>query len=501
MLAAALACTCLLAAAVIPASAATRFTDVPTGHWAEASITRAAELNLLGGRSDGTFGMGQPMTRAAFATALCRLFAWEPQSPTAGSFDDNQDAGQWYYSAVETAFAHGAITQQENNFRPNDAITREEMAVMLVRALGYGTISGLAQDLENPFTDVGSSLGYLSMAYELNLMSGNASGRFEPDKAATREQAAVVLTRLYDRLHAAAPSVCGIASSPDNVNQSGVDTVAVPAMKLIFSGDIQLINDLSETSVSAVRTAEEGKRQLMQVSGTSLKLQNTDVSALADKIVQAASGGAWDGVLLDFSKLTGTEEASLTALVTAVRTGLGSEKLLFVVAEAPSWKGATAYNGYNFAALAAQADQVILRVISYNQQVSGFPTAPREPLEEVYYALAKLNGAIPAEKLSLWISSFGTAWKGESAIGDLSPAEIAVLLQSPRTTTHWSARYGSAYLSSTTEGITTVVWYHDAQAAQARRQLLSLFGGAGFCVSDISIPLNQKDGLLAGLTG
>ena len=57
------------------------------------------------------FGLGAPMTRGAFVVALCRLFGWEMVTPEAGSYTDNQDKSAWYYSAVETAYANGAITR------------------------------------------------------------------------------------------------------------------------------------------------------------------------------------------------------------------------------------------------------------------------------------------------------------------------------------------------------------------------------------------------------
>ena len=144
MCACALLCALLLAALPMPASA-TDFDDVPAGHWAEDSIARAVDLGLFQGQSATRFGLGAPMTRGAFVTALCRLFQWELVTPETGSYTDNQDQDAWYYSAVETAYAHGAITDQTETFRPQEPITREELAVMLVRAMGYGTIAGLAQ--------------------------------------------------------------------------------------------------------------------------------------------------------------------------------------------------------------------------------------------------------------------------------------------------------------------------------------------------------------------
>lgn len=497
--AAGLACLCLLTALPVNAAASAGFSDVPASHWAAGSIARAAELGLVNGRSDGTFGMGQSMTRAAFAAVLCRLFQWGPVTPAAGSFRDNQDSAKWYYSAVETAFLHGAITQQEQDFRPADPITRAEMAVMLVRSLGYGTLASLAGERKSPFTDVTFSLGYLILSGDLGIMTGNTHGAFQPDRAVTREQAAAVLMRVYDKLHAAAPDVCGVARSAEGLSLAGVGTVAVPALKIVYSGSLQLTSDLGEETVSAICAAAAGKRLLMQVSGASAGFSGGDMAALAKQIAAAMDQGGWDGVLLDIQKLRGTERAGLTALATELRASLGKGKLLYVATEAPTWQGETSYNGYDFAALAALADKVILHVAPYNQLVSGLPTTPREPLEEVYYALETVSDAIPPEKRVLQLTAFGEEWRGDQAGGEVSAAELAALLATSGVTSYWSGRYAAPYLSYTSSGTRVVVWYNDARAAQARRQLLAFFGGGGMCVSDLSGPLDGENGILTGL--
>ena len=501
-LAAALVCLCLLTALPVAAGARTAFSDVPQGLWAAESISRAAALGLMNGRSDGTFGMGRTMSRAAFVTALCRLFQWELVTPEKGTFEDGQDRNAWYFSAVETAVLHGALTRQEQRFRPGGAVTRQEMAVMLVRALGYGTLASLAGERRSPFTDVSSSRGYIILADELGIMSGNSSGAFQPDRAATREQTAAVLVRVYDRLHAAAPEVCGVARSAGELSLTGVGTVAVPAMKLVYTGGgVQTAPDLSENAASAVREALEGKRRLMQVSGLNVSFAGADTAALAEQIAAAAKQGGWDGVLLDIAQLRSGEKAAYTALTAALRTALDGGLLLYVSAEAPAWQAKTAYSGYDYAALAKQADRVILRVASYRQVVSGMPTTPKEPLEEVYYALAAVDGVIPAEKRMIWLSAEGSAWYGESALGDVTAAELAERLETAGVTGYWSARYAEPYLSYTANGtVRTVVWYHDARSALARRQLLAFFGGGGVCVDDLSAPLDGKNGILTGLT-
>ena len=142
-------CAVLTGGLTVPAAAA-GFADVPANHWAAESIQRCVKLGFFQGQSASRFGLGQKMTRSAFTVVLCRFFGWEATTPAKATYQDvSTDA--WYAGAVEAAYGHGALTDQRDHFRPNDPITREELAVMLVRALGYGTIAGLAQDLSMPF--------------------------------------------------------------------------------------------------------------------------------------------------------------------------------------------------------------------------------------------------------------------------------------------------------------------------------------------------------------
>lgn len=176
------------------------YTDVHDGHWTSSSVERAIELGLLEGVSEDEFGWGQPMSRAAFAAALVRLFGWETVSPARDSFTDVTPE-RWFYSAVETACANGALSASQPEFRPTDGITREEMAAMLVRGLGYTSLAGLALEYGSPFADVSTNKGFITIAYDMGLMSGVGDEMFNPTGVATRELAAAVLMRVYDCLN------------------------------------------------------------------------------------------------------------------------------------------------------------------------------------------------------------------------------------------------------------------------------------------------------------
>jgi len=202
----------LLTGSASPALAAGGYSDVPRDHWAAQSVRRAGELGLFQGVGGGRFGLGEPITRAAFVTALVRLFGWEAERPQSPAFSD-VPAGAWYFSAVETAFAHDAFRLQQGRFRPEDPITREEMAVMLVRSLGYTSLAVTLGAEECPFTDVSVSPGYITLAYDLGIVGGTGNGRFDPGSSAAREQAAAVLVRVYDKLHAASRQVQSAGNS------------------------------------------------------------------------------------------------------------------------------------------------------------------------------------------------------------------------------------------------------------------------------------------------
>ena len=169
------------------------YSDVPDKNWASQSIAQCKQYNLLQGIGGGKFGLGQKMTRAAYAAALCRLMGWKTVTPEKGSFTDNQDTKKWYFSAIETAAAHD-VFPGSSKCRPNDAITREEMAAMTVRALGYSTLSGTVQD-ECPFTDVSTNPGYITLAWRMGLVVGMNLTTFAPKNDTTRSVLAKTMSR------------------------------------------------------------------------------------------------------------------------------------------------------------------------------------------------------------------------------------------------------------------------------------------------------------------
>ena len=476
---------CLLAGIVPVPAAAAGFRDVPSSSWAAQSIARCVEQGWFQGESATTFGMGHPMTRAAFAVVLCRYFGWEMVTPEKGTYEDVQDPSAWYYSAVETAYANGAITRQSDTFRPADSITREEMAAMLVRALGYGTIAGLAQEVSAPFTDTTTNAGYIAMAYELGIVNGTSSTTFEPDKAATREQVAVILDRLDQKLSGETLTRLGVVSSEEDAQElDELDVAAVSAGRLVYNGNIQVSIAMEDKTLSAIRDAVEqsGATELLRVSGGSSALSGTAAStaaALADAVEQ----GGYDGVLLDLSNLRDDQKTQLTKLVQQTAAKLG-DKLLYVMADAPDNEDGST-GAYDLAALGSAADKLVLRVDAYEKTAEELTVAPLEPLEEFYSVLAQLNGVVAAEKLSVCISTRGVCWVGEKRSGTMDAQQIREVAEDGAEC-YYSNRYEAAYLTWEKGGKQAVVWYLDSRALEAREQMLRLFGVGQVCFQNLT---------------
>ena len=490
--------SCLLLCVILAGNlsvnaAAAGFQDVPSNHWAAQSIQRCVEHGFFKGQSAGRFGLGQQMTRSAFAVVLCRFFGWETAAPAKATYAD-VPTDAWYAGAVEATYNHGAITDQCQNFRPHDAITREELTVMLVRAMGYGTIAGLAQDLTHPFRDVSTNAGYITMAYDLGLVNGTSATTFSPGRTATREQVAAILMRLYDKLHARSPETVAIVSSP--VDLAGLQVAAIPAARLICVSGKPVINNImrTEQTVPILKAAEQsGVQTLLHVTGGTTAL-NGDAFQAAAVLAEAVVSGGYDGLFLDIPALSEKKAAAMTKLAKALDAALG-DRALYMVAEAPTREGKT-YGGYDYAALAAATDHLVLRIATCKKTSASFTTAPVDPLEEVYYALASLNDSIDDTKIALLVTTGPSAWNGKNSY-NLTEEEFDMLLADKDTEFHYSNRYACAYLTGTSpSGKELVVWYPDSQSAAARLQLAKAFGIGQLCLDDWA-PSSKE--LLSGL--
>lgn len=110
------------------------FSDVPADAWYAKAVNTLSSLGMLGGYPDGTFRPDAPITRAEFA-AIALAFAYDPASASCSYTDVSASA--WYYTYVAQATTYGWIGgYPDGSFRPNNSITRAEVAVIVNNMLG-----------------------------------------------------------------------------------------------------------------------------------------------------------------------------------------------------------------------------------------------------------------------------------------------------------------------------------------------------------------------------
>ena len=372
----------------------------------------------MSGESAAAFGPGHTLERGEFLRILCRFFGWEEESTSGLPYTD-VTPGDWYAGAVAAAYRKGAITSQVSEARPRDPITREELAVILVRALGYQSLAGLAEPV--PFKDVNTNTGYLGIAHNLGLMNGSG-GLFMPANNASRAHTAAVLARLYRKLTSPAPKRVGIAASLSDMNGwTGLHTAAVQAVRLTQGSGLSLM--MSRESAAQIRdTARSmGAEALLCADGETLYRES--VSLLLEE------AAAYDGVFLNVSSVPDE------SYVRQIREGLGGKRLYLAV-PSPAVDALVA-----FEALAESADVLVVRIPGETRLIDGFPMDPVEPMDQLYAALCLLKERVGAEKVSVMLSTGGNLWSGGQSAGTISGQDVEALLNTSGVKTFYSDRY------------------------------------------------------------
>ena len=172
------------------------FTDV-TNHWAYSAIKRVYTRGWMVGMDEKTFAPDQQLSRAMLAVILYAM-AGEPAVTGEGPFTD-APAGCWYTDAIVWAAQNGIVCGfGDGTFRPNEAVTRAQAAVMLY---GYAAFTGAdvsARADLSAYSDAGQipawAMDAMQWANARRLIVGRDSSHLAPNGGATRAEMAAILS-------------------------------------------------------------------------------------------------------------------------------------------------------------------------------------------------------------------------------------------------------------------------------------------------------------------
>ena len=175
------------------------FIDIAPDAWYKDAIQYAYDNGLMTGVSATEFAPEATTTRAMIVSILARLEGVE--SAQAAGFADVDD-NDWYATAVNWAAGAGVVNGYEDNtFQPNTAITREQLAAILMNYAAYkGEDVSNRADLTS-YTDQPSTWAQEAMQWAVaeGLISGVTNDQLQPQGNATRAQVAAILQRFLDK--------------------------------------------------------------------------------------------------------------------------------------------------------------------------------------------------------------------------------------------------------------------------------------------------------------
>ncbi|MEC0227585.1 S-layer homology domain-containing protein [Paenibacillus alba] len=168
----------------------TSFADIK-GHWAETSIRELIKLGAINGYPDNSFKPDNKITRAEFVAVIVKALNLKAQA--ALNFDDM--SAHWAKNEIAIAAALGVVNgYTEQAFGPDDVLTREQMAAIVIRAAQIDPVSKNI-DVTDSSAISDWARTALATAMAKGLVDGYEDHTVKPQANTSRAEAATVILR------------------------------------------------------------------------------------------------------------------------------------------------------------------------------------------------------------------------------------------------------------------------------------------------------------------
>ncbi|CAM5223912.1 5'-nucleotidase/2',3'-cyclic-nucleotide 2'-phosphodiesterase/3'-nucleotidase/5'-nucleotidase OS=Ureibacillus acetophenoni OX=614649 GN=SAMN05877842_103119 PE=3 SV=1 [Ureibacillus acetophenoni] len=178
---------------VTPAQAESiSFSDVKESNDHYVAITELASLGAINGYADGTFKPNAQITRGQAATIVAKALKLDTKNVVKPGFTDVPETHD-HYAAIAALKAEGILfTPDEDTFKPNEFVTRAEMATLIARAFDLNRENNDAIPFEDVTADV-IHADNIKRLYDNKVTAGTSKTTFSPDQYVTRGQAATFI--------------------------------------------------------------------------------------------------------------------------------------------------------------------------------------------------------------------------------------------------------------------------------------------------------------------
>lgn len=177
------------------------FSDIPASFWAYKEISQAFQSGMINGYGDGSFKPNAPISRKHSVLMLNRLFQWDELDSYSSPFQDVNSELTAANLAIMTANQKGIIQGYREGsgqfFRPENPLTRGQMALILARVL---ELDGVPFDgTVHEFHDIAPSAEYYNEVQHLTSLGIITKQQaYRPTQHITRAQFAAMLSRVKE---------------------------------------------------------------------------------------------------------------------------------------------------------------------------------------------------------------------------------------------------------------------------------------------------------------
>ncbi|ANS76108.1 hypothetical protein AWM70_17225 [Paenibacillus yonginensis] len=190
-----------------PRSGYANLTDIQN-HWANTTISELVSKSVMDPAASGLFKPKQNITRAEFATYIAKGLGLSPDKASAAAFGDvspSSEAAGYIGAAAKAGIVAGVSSTA---FKPGSYITREQMTLMMARAMSSAgqplnasvNPDGVLSKFKDNKQISAASKAVVAQAVNAGVIQGTSTGTFNPKGTATRAEAAVMLKRVLDKL-------------------------------------------------------------------------------------------------------------------------------------------------------------------------------------------------------------------------------------------------------------------------------------------------------------
>ncbi len=230
-------------------------------HWAKDAIATAMASGVVTGYPDGTFQPDSTISRVEFFQMTNKMFGFTKESKAVYSDVTPQS---WYATVVEKANAAGYISGYvDGTIHPQDRVTRQEAAVIISRLKSLPTVSQ-APIFTDALTIADWSRPAIMGSLAAKVMVGYPDGTFKPQEPITRAEALVILNKAFN--YQAETVIPDLVYSTAGVYGPTGDAVTIAGNVVVKLSGVTLQNSVVKGNVTLDKGIAEGDATLKNVT-------------------------------------------------------------------------------------------------------------------------------------------------------------------------------------------------------------------------------------------